>query len=66
MQEQGLRDFYTVKQWCEKNSISRPSFYKFKKEYNLPKITKLKKFNKCFISKEADAEWLDFLRTQEA
>jgi predicted DNA-binding transcriptional regulator AlpA len=45
----------TVDEFCRDNGLSRPMFYKLRRQGKAPRITKLGKLTR--ISSEAAAEW---------
>jgi hypothetical protein len=53
--EPDRKDSYSVKEFCERNSISRAFFYLLLKRGAGPKISK--RGSRTLISREAAAEW---------
>jgi predicted DNA-binding transcriptional regulator AlpA len=47
---------FTIDEWCQKNRLSRSTFYKLKKAGKAPRLAKV--LEAVRITEEADKEWV--------
>jgi predicted DNA-binding transcriptional regulator AlpA len=47
---------FTIDEWCQKNRLSRSTFYKLKKVGKAPRLAKV--LEAVRITEEADKEWV--------